>query len=295
MANAEIEDIRRLLASRPRPTSLAERRARLDWIGQRYALPADVRVTPVSAGGVAAEWLDPPGIDPDAAVLFLHGGGYISGSLDSHRHLTAELARSCGVRGLAVGYRLAPENRFPAAFEDAVAVYRWLLGSGLPASRIAVVGESAGGGLTVALLAAAVADGAPSPACAVCIAPWVDLRNGAATMHSKAAVDPLIQKPYLDELAGLYLAGASPLDPRASPLVGELRGLPPLLIHVGSSETLLGDALALAGAAGAAEVDLRLHVWPAMIHAFLLFFPQLAAGRAAIAETAAFIRGHCGR
>ncbi|MFO1070355.1 MAG: alpha/beta hydrolase [Geminicoccaceae bacterium] len=292
MADSEIGAIRAALAAKPRPADLAERRARLDAIGRQYPLPADVRVEPVSAGGVRAEWLTTPAASADRAVVFLHGGGYISGSLDSHRHLSAELGRACGARALAVDYRRAPENPFPAAHDDVFAAYRWLLEQGLAPGRIAVVGESAGGGLTVALLAGARAAGLPPPACATCIAPWVDLADSAPSYAEKDAVDPLIHKGYLDELAGLYLQGASVTDPRASPIHADLAGLPPLLIHVGSCETLLDDAVGLARRAGAAGVDVTLRIWPGMIHAFPLWFPQLAEGRAAIAETAAFVRRH---
>ena len=290
MTDTEIDAIRRMLAARPRPADLAERRRRLDGLGAQYPLPADVRVEPVAANGVAAEWTTTPAADPTRVLLFLHGGGYVSGSLLSHRHMVAQAGREAGARTLALGYRLAPEHPFPAALEDAVAGYRFLLSGGFAPRRIALAGESAGGGLAVAALARLRDVGDPLPACAWLSSPWVDLENAGGTMATKAAVDPLISKPYLAELAGLYLHGADPRTPSASPLRADLRGLPAMLIQAGSAETLLDDAVRLAGAAGAADLRVTLQVWPDMIHAWHLFYPQLAAGRRALAEVGAFVR-----
>ena len=283
MADAEIDAIRRMLVARPRPADLAERRQRLDGLGAQYPLPADVRVAPVEANGVAAERTTTPGADPARVILFLHGGGYISGSLLSHRHMIAQAGREAGARTLALGYRLAPEHPFPAALEDAVAGYRFLLSQGFAPQRIVMAGESAGGGLAVAALVRLRDAGAPLPACTWCSSPWVDLAMTGGTMVTKAAVDSLIQKSYLAELAAAYLNGADPRTPMVSPLYADLRGLPPVLIQVGSAETLLDDAVRLAGVAGAADVRVTLQVWPDMIHAWHLFYSQLAAGRRALA------------
>ena len=245
---------------------------------------------PVELGGVRAEWTTSPGADPTRILLFLHGGGYISGSISSHRHMVAEAGREAAARTLALDYRLAPEHPFPAPLEDAVAAYRSLLDQGHAPARIALAGESAGGGLAVATLVRLRDEGTPLPACVWCSSPWVDLENTGTTMTTKAAVDPLISKPYLNELASLYLQGASPRAPLASPMRADLRGLPPMLIQVGSAETLLDDALRLAGVAAAADVRVSLQVWPEMIHAWHLFYQQLAAGRRALAEVGAFVR-----
>lgn len=294
MADAEIEAVRTMLAARPRPASLAERRQRLDGLCAQYPMPADVHVEPVDAGGVAAEWTATPGAEPARVLLFLHGGGYISGSIASHRHMIAQAGREAGARTLALGYRLAPEHPFPAALEDAIAGYRWLLSQGFAPERIVVAGESAGGGLAIAALVSLRDAGAPLPACIWCSSPWVDLEMSGGSMSAKAAVDPLIQKPYLTELASLYLDGADPRTPMASPIHADLRGLPPLLIQVGSAETLLDDAVRLAGAAGAADMRVTLQVWPDMIHAWHLFYPQVDAGRRSLAEAGAFIRAALG-
>lgn len=286
----EIETIRAQLAAAPRPASLAERRQRLDAIGARYKVPDDIRVEPVNANGVRAEWTTSPEAERGRVLLFLHGGGYVSGSLDSHRHLVAQAGREARACTLALDYRRAPERPFPAALHDAIAGYRFLLAEGFAPKRIALGGESAGGGLALATLIRLRESEVPLPACLWCSSPWVDLEMTGDSMTEKAASDPLIQKAYLQELADLYLNGCNPRDPLASPLHADLRGLPPMLVQVGSSETLLDDATRIARAAGAAEVPVRLEIWPEMIHAFTLFHPQLAAGRRALAQVGAFVR-----
>ena len=290
MADHEIDAIRALLLARPRPDGLSERRKRLDDLGTQYKIATDLRIESVDANGVRAEWSSTPDADPACAILFLHGGGYVSGSLDSHRPLATEIGRMCGARTLAVGYRLAPEHPFPAAVEDAGAAYRFLLSCGIEARHIAVAGDSAGGGLTVALLVSARDAGLPQPACGWCVSPWVDLECLGESMNSKAEVDPLIQKSYLKELAGAYLHGADPRSALAAPLYANLKGLAPLLIQVGSAETLLDDAVRLGNVAGAADVAVTLEIWPDMIHAWPLFHQQLTAGREAIARAGTFIR-----
>jgi epsilon-lactone hydrolase len=292
MADAEIEVIREILAAHPRPTDLSERRKRLDVLGAQYPLPPDVRVETVEANGVTAEWTTTPQADPAHVIMFLHGGGYISGSIDSHRHMIAQAGREAQARTLALGYRLAPEHPFPAALEDALAGYRFLLSQGFAPEKIAIAGESAGGGLAIATLVSLRNAGVALPACAWCSSPWVDLEMTGGSMTTKATVDPLISKAYLTELAGAYLNGADPRTPLASPLYADLHGLPPLLIQVGSAETLLDDAVRLAGLAGAADVRVTLEVWPDMIHAWHLFYQQVAAGRRALTAVGNFIRAH---
>ena len=294
MTNTEIDTVREMLASSPRPAGWNERRSRLDALGMRYSLPADLRVEAADANGVAAEWTTPPEAEPSRAVLFLHGGGYVSGSLDSHRHMIGQAGREAQTRTLSLAYRLAPEHPFPAALEDVIAGYHFLLSQGFDPKRIAVAGESAGGGLAIAMLVSLRDRGVPLPACTWCSSPWVDLEAIGGSMTAKASVDPLIQKSYLMELAMAYLKGVDPRTPLASPLYADLRGLPPMLIQVGSAETLLDDAVRLAGVAGAADVRVRLEVWPDMIHAWHLFYPQLADGRRALAQVGAFIRSMLG-
>jgi epsilon-lactone hydrolase len=292
MSRSEIDAVRELLRSKPRPTSFPERRQRLDAIGSTSPLAGDIGLEPIDANGVAAEWSLAPGSDPSKVLLFFHGGGYCSGSIVSHRGMVTETGRAAQARTLAVGYRLAPEHPFPAAIEDARSAYRFLLDQGVAPSKIAIGGDSAGGGLTLALMTS-VRDGRePLPACAWLVSPWVDLRMTGASLAEKAAIDPLISKPYLEELASAYLAGADPANPLVSPLNADLAGLPPLLVQVGSAETLLDDAVRIARRAGAADVRVNLEIWPHMIHAWHLWAAHLEAGRRAIASAGAFIRAH---
>jgi epsilon-lactone hydrolase len=290
MGDQEIDAIRALLLARPRPNELSERRKRLDDLGIQYKIPTDVHIESVDANGVKAEWSSTPNADPGCAILFLHGGGYVSGSLDSHRPLATEIGRACGARTLALAYRLAPEDPFPAAIEDALTGYRFLLSCGIEPRHIAVGGDSAGGGLTVALMVSARDAGLPQPVCGWCVSPWVDLECLGESMTSKAEVDPLIQKAYLMEVAAAYLNGADPRTPLAAPIYASLKGLAPLLIQVGSAETLLDDAVRLANVGADGDVAVTLEVWPNMIHAWPLFHQQVTAGRHAIAHAAAFIR-----
>ncbi len=290
MPNPELDVIRDALRSRPRPVGWPERRARLDALGAGYTLPPDVTVTSAQGG----EWTQTPVADPARVILFFHGGGYCSGSLQSHRHLMAEAGRQAHARTFAVDYRLAPEHPYPAALDDARAAYRALLDAGVNPARLTVAGESAGGGLAVALLTTLHRDNLPLPACLWLTSPWTDLAMTGATMDSKAAIDPLISRPYLQELATAYLQGHDPADPLVSPIHADLTGLPPMLIQVGTAETLLDDSIRLAATAAAADVRVTLQTWPDMIHAWDLFHPQLSDGRASLAEAGLFIRAHTG-
>ena len=294
MANTEIEMIRAFLAASPAPQSIAELRALYDGMGSQFPTADDVTLEPVSANGVPAEWSRTPGAATDAALLYLHGGGYVIGSIASHRHLASELGRAAGIPSLAIDYRMAPENPFPAAVDDAVAAYRWLLDQGIPATRIAVAGDSAGGGLTVALLLAIKAAHLPQPACAVPISPWVDMAMTGGTMDTKAASDPMVQRQALLDWAGLYLGTTATSHPLASPIHGDLSGIAPLLIQVGSEETLLDDAITLAARAGHAQVPVTLEIAPEMIHVWHFFHPMLGEARAAIASAGRFITAHLG-
>jgi len=292
MSRSEIDAIRELLRSKPRPAGFAERRERLDAIGSTSPPAGDIRLEPIDANGIAAEWSLAPGSDPSKVLLFFHGGGYCSGSIVSHRGMVTEAGRGARARTLAVGYRLAPEHPFPAAIEDARSAYRFLLDQGIAPSKIVIGGDSAGGGLTLALMTSVRDAREPLPACAWLVSPWVDLQMTGASLAEKAVADPQISKSYLEELASAYLAGADPAHPLVSPLNADLAGLPPLLVQVGSAETLLDDAVRTARRAGAADVRVNLEIWPHMIHAWHLWAAQLEAGRRAIASAGAFIRAH---
>ena len=291
MAQSDIDAIRALLGSKPRPVGWAERRQRLDDVGSVWPVAADVSLQAVNVDGVPGEFSIVPGSDPARALLFFHGGGYCSGSILSHRRMVTEAGRAGGVRTLAVGFRLAPEHPFPAAYDDAFTAWGWLRKQGIAANRIAVGGDSAGGGLTLALAMRLRDAGDEVPGCLWLASPWTDLTMSGATLTTKDAVDPLIHKGYLEELASAYVpASMARTDPRISPLLADLRGLPPMLIQVGSAETLLDDSVRLAGAAGAADVAVTLEIWPDMIHAWALWNAKLEAGRQALASAGAFMR-----
>jgi len=290
MRDPEIVALREKLAQRVRPTDIGERRKSFDAIASAYPTAQDVVVEPITVNGVPAEWTTTPGADHSRAVLYLHGGGYVIGSLDSHRHLAAEVGRAAGARCLALHYRLAPEHPFPAAVEDALAGYRYLLDAGVAPGHVAIAGDSAGGGLVVAALVAIRDAGLPQPAAGWCISPWVDMEGIGASMAGKAAEDPTVQKEPLLEMAAHYLHGANPRAPLAAPIYADLRDLAPLFIQVGAVETLLDDAIRLAGVAGAAHVPVTLEIWPEMVHVWHLYYPDLGAGRRAIAAGGRFLR-----
>ncbi|MEP9350615.1 alpha/beta hydrolase [Xanthobacter sp. KR7-225] len=273
--------------------SLKERRARMEAITSIDPIPADIALTQADIAGVPGEWSLAPGSDARKALLFFHGGGYLSGSLKSHRTMVTGAGRAAGVRTLAVDYRRAPEHPFPAALEDARAAWDVLAAEGYGAGEVVVGGDSAGGGLTLALCLALKAEGRPLPACLWLVSPWTDLAITGASIAEKDAADPLIHRGYLQELADAYLAGGTrPDDPRVSPLYGDLAGLPPALIQVGTAETLLDDAVRLARRLAIADGRAVLSVWPNMIHAWPIWHARLADGRAALAEMGAFVRRH---
>jgi acetyl esterase/lipase len=290
MSDPEIIALRQLIASRPRASEIAQMRKDIDARGLNFRLPSDVTVEKVAANGVGAEWTAAPDAARDAAILYLHGGGYVIGSLDSHRHMVAEAGRASGARTLAIDYRLAPEHPFPAAVDDSVAAYRFLLDSGIRPNRIAIAGDSAGGGLVVCAMLAIRQAGLPQPGCGWCISPWVDMEALGASFTDRAETDPTVQKATIGFMAQTYLGGADPRSPLAAPIHGDLKGLPPLLIQVGACETLLDDALLLARKAGMADVMVDLQIWPEMIHVWHLYHPMLGAGRRAIAAGGAFVR-----
>ena len=288
----DIAGVRAHLAKLPPSDTLttAERRAQYERAEKFFPTPADVKREQVTAGAVPAEWLTPPGARADAAVLYLHGGGYVIGSPRSHRHLAAAIGSASAAPVLLPDYRLAPEHPFPAAVDDAVAAYRWLLDRGIAPTSIVIAGDSAGGGLTVATLLALRDAGVALPAAGVCISPWTDLTCSAASYTTRADVDPIVKATGVGDMATAYLAGQDPRTPLASPLFAALQGLPPLLIHVGDDEVLLDDATGLATRAREANVEVSLEIWPKMVHVWHWFFPMLDEGQAAIEKIGAFVR-----
>jgi phosphinothricin tripeptide acetyl hydrolase len=292
MADRGIDVVRAHLAKLPPSDSLttAERRAQYERAEKVFPTPSDVKVERVNTPVAPAEWLRPPSAEPGRVVLYLHGGGYVIGSPRSHRHLAAAIAGGAGASALLLDYRLAPEHPFPAAVEDATAAYRWLLDQAIAPERIVIAGDSAGGGLTVATLLALREARVPLPAGGVCISPWVDLTCSGASYATKADADPIVQRSGVEEMARAYLGATSPRTPLASPLFADLRGLPPLLIHVGSDEVLLDDAVQLAARAKAAGVDVTLEVYDRMIHVWHWFLPMLDEAQTAVEAIGRFVR-----
>lgn len=297
MASQQMEIVLQLLKANPLletgdRATIQEGRAAFEGAVSMLPTAPDVRCEAVVAGGVPGEWIVPPGAEESRVLLYLHGGGYVIGSVNTHRDMVSRIARAAQARALAIDYRLAPEHPFPAAVEDATAAYRWLLASGMPAERIVIAGDSAGGGLTLATLLALRDAGDLLPAAAVCISPWTDLAVTGESMDTKADVDPMIRKAEAIEGAKLYLAGADPKTPLASPLYADLSGLPHLLIQVGTHETLQDDSVRLAERARAAGVDVTLEQWEEMIHVWHFFAFILPEAQQAIDRIGQFVREH---
>lgn len=230
--------------------------------------PPGVAWTRIDAGGVPGIWADADGGALNRAILYLHGGGYVMGDAQAYRYFTGHLARAAGCRVLSVDYRLAPEHPHPAAVQDAVRAYRWLLQQGWEPAHLAIAGDSAGGGLSLATLLALRDQGMPLPAAGLALSPWTDLEATGTTMTSNAPHDVMIQRPALLALAGLFLNGHDPREPHASPLHGDFTGLPPLYIQVGGQETLLDDSRRVADSARKAGVAVTLEIFPHMQHVF---------------------------
>ena len=292
----DIQTVRALLAALPdtRGASVQQRREIMDKAAAASHLPRGCSVEGVDAGGVPAEWVRAEGARSDAVILYLHGGGYVIGSLASHRQMVAYICRASGAIALSLAYSLAPEHPCPAAVEDAVAGYRWLIGQGFSPGKIAIAGDSAGGGLTMATLVALRDAGDPLPAAGICISPWTDLTCSSETYRTKAQTDPMVPQDEIKEFAALYLNGKDPKTPLASPLFADLTGLPPLLIQVGTEEVLLNDSIGLDEKARACGVDSTLEIWEQMIHVWHAFSPLLSEGKEAIARIGGYFKDRIG-
>lgn len=255
--------------------TIEAQRARQEKSIRFNRLPAEIRCQPLAVGDVPAEWISLP--DPGLGViLYLHGGAYALGSINTHREFVSRLASVTKASCLALDYRLAPEHHYPAALEDGLAAYRWLQSHGYDPSRIILAGDSAGGGLALAMLLALRDAGESLAAGAICISPWTDLAATGASIQSKAKVDPILDPKSLARFARYYAGDRDLSDPLISPHYADLRGLPPLLIQVGTDEILLDDARRFARRAEAAGVTVTLEVWQDMFHVFQLvsFLPE---------------------
>lgn len=301
MASPESEKLLALLwKNYPGPSSYEVMKDKVDKMRSNFVQatknfsnpPSDTHVIPVDVDGIPAEWVSAPNVDEHRVVLYLHGGGYVIGSIITHRGLSARLSRAANCRVLALDYRLAPETPYPGAVEDATKAYRWLLAQGYKAAHITISGDSAGGGLTLATLLSLRDSGNPLPAAAAPISPWTDLEGSGESMKTKVDVDPMVEPGGLMGMARIYLGEADPKQATASPLHGDYTGLPPLLIQVGELETLLDDATRVADKARLAGVDCTLEIWPDMVHVWHLFAPMVPEGREAIDKIGQFLIRH---
>lgn len=293
MASPQLQSLIQTLRSRPSrgDITIEQARAGLEALSEIVKPAADVQCEPVDVDGVPGEWVAASNADPERIVYYLHGGGYSIGSIKSHRELVSRVSRATAARALLVEYRLAPENRFPAAVEDALSGYRWLLSNGADPARMVIAGDSAGGGLTVATLVALRDAGETLPAAGVCISPWLDMEAKGESMKTRVDRDPWIDPEHIKLGAEMYLGeGGDPRNPLANPLHADLTGLPPLLVQVGDSEVLLDDSTRLAERAKAAGVDVTLEVWDEMVHVFQAFAFMLPEGQQAIDRIGEFVR-----
>ena len=294
MSDRTIEKLLERLRRLPPQTSLTLTQLRAQYERAQVAFPlsGEVSLQALDTGPVRGEWLLPAGTG-DAVVLYMHGGGYVIGSPRSHRHLAADIAVAAGSRAFTLDYRLAPDHPFPAALDDAVAAYRWLVESqGAQPGRIVLAGDSAGGGLVLTTLVALRDAGLPLPAAGVCISPWTDLSCSLPSCDPQLpSYDPLIDHAVLRAMAHAYMGRRSLRNPRVSPLFADLRGLPPLLVQVAGGEALVDDARQLAIAASEAGVHTTLEVWPRMVHVWHWYARMLDEGQQAIERIAEFMQG----
>ncbi len=289
MASEQLNKVIERIKSQPQnpSASIEQRRAGMERISER--VPADVICEKVLAGGVNAEWIAAPGASADRVILYLHGGGYVVGSINTHRAMISRIARAANARALAIDYRLAPEHPFPAAVDDTIAAYKWLLAQGYKPGKIVLAGDSAGGGLTIAALLAIRDAGLPMPACSVPISPWTDLEGTGESVRTRAARDVMVTQENLAHSAKQYYGTHDPKDPLVSPVHANFRGLPPMLIHVGDAEILLDDATRVAKSAKLAGVDVELEVWDDMPHVWHVFAKILPEGQQAIEKIGKFV------
>jgi monoterpene epsilon-lactone hydrolase len=267
-------------------------RSAFEEVMRQIPVAGDVRRTDIDLAGVGAVEVSIDGADSSNVILYFHGGVYVIGSASATVPLVSDLARRANARVVSVDYRLAPEHPYPAAVEDARAAYEALLTQGVEPSSIAFSGESAGGGLVVALLLALRDAALPMPSSAFLMSPYADLTLSGSTIVAKQDVDPLFTGETLRRRVGDYVAGANPSEPFISPVFGDLRGLPPMLIQVGSHEILLSDAIRLAGRAAEDDVAIALEVTPGVPHVFQAYAAMLDEGNMALDRAAEFLKAH---
>ncbi len=269
--------------------SIESHRSSLEFLAKFFESTQVYKRQAVDVDGVAAEWITIPGSSTKTTILYLHGGGYSGGSISTHRSMVAEIAKVAQAKALLIAYRLAPEHCYPAPVEDAYSAYHWLLSHGIQPEEIVVAGDSAGGGLTLALLIALRDNAVQMPACAVCLSPWTDLTGSGESLVTCAGKDIFIDPSAIKPAAAVYLGGADPRSPLASPLFADLNDLPPVLIQVGSDEILLSDSTSFAERAQDAGVEIKLEVWENMQHVWQFAARYLPEARQALGGIGEFI------
>jgi len=294
MPSKEYEGILEVLNSLPDTSGLSfdERRSNFEVQASQLPVADNVSCEALTVDNIPAEWIVPAHTQERSTILYLHGGGYCIGSINTHRGMVTHISAAAGIKSLLIDYRLAPEHPYPAAVEDSTAAYKWLLSQGVASGDIIIAGDSAGGGLTVSTLVSLKAKGIPLPAAAVLISPWVDLAMTGDSVISKAEIDPVVTKEGLIEMAEAYMDVTDPRTPLASPLYADLEGLPPMLIHVGTSEILLDDSTRLVDRATKAGVEVTLNAAEGMCHIWHFFTIMLPEALESINEVAGFVREH---
>ncbi|MEW6471365.1 MAG: alpha/beta hydrolase [Actinomycetota bacterium] len=289
-ARAMYEDLLQQFMAKGEDATVDYFRETYEAFSAQFPIPGDARIEMIDAGGVPAVTVTAEGASTERMILYLHGGGYVIGSANGYRSLGAALSQATDARVVLLDYRLAPENPYPASVEDATAAYRWLLKTGTPASEVILCGDSAGGGLVAATLLALRDAGDPLPAGGVMISPWTDLALTGESLDVNDTIDPLVKKGLLVMMAEMYLVGADPKTPLASPLYGDYQGVPPLLIIAGDAETLRDDAVRVAERARATGVSVTLNVVPDQLHIFPVFSSFMPEARQALEEIGAFVK-----
>lgn len=272
--------------------SIEKARKGLEDLTKFAHLPSNTQVEQVTFNAISAEWVCGRVSHEDRAILYLHGGGYNMCSPNTHREMVACIAKICGVKVLVPDYRLAPEHQFPCALEDAILAYRWLIDRGFTGGQIAIAGDSAGAGLSIATAISLRDAGNPLPASIACISPWIDLAMTGDSIKTNSKVDPMLNEAWLKTMATNYVGNEDLRSPLASPLYADLSGLPPLLIHVGSDEILFDDSIRIAKKAENAEVSVTLKVYDHLWHVFHLNARLMPEAKSALEDFGSFINEH---
>ena len=271
--------------------NLEKERLELEGYARLFKPLVELKNQPVDVNGIPGEWITPPQLEDGRTILYLHGGYYLFGSIKSHRNLAGNIAAAAQARALIIAYRLAPEHPFPAGLEDAISAYQWLLAQDIQPNQITLAGDSAGGGLVLAVLLALRDRDMALPAAAVCLSPATNLNLSGESWTTNTKKDLLINRYIAEQIQPMYLGGIDPCDPLVSPFFGDLHGLPPLLIQVGSDEVLLSDCECFAEYARKSGIDVTLEVWPGMQHVWQYFASFVPESRQAIGRIGEFIHG----